>query len=584
MILVSLCLGIVLNSTVTQLFKYSTWLQKSLQIRMDEDLGTGEYLEEKYNELVALHTTIEHSVNLLVNATGFKGLHAYDPQKDIDEIIRSASIIHQYLDTQDNSAERHQKLGDLMEQIKNAADSIDANIQEDVFKQKLNNKGNLETLIKNDFTLLDSHNNEYTIRKFNDFTYWEDIDLLNDIILLFVSATIIGILCNVIQLPIFLGHLIAGALLGPYGYNLIHNMVQVETLGQLGVLLILFALGMEFSIDKIRKIWKIALNTSLGLILACAFGVVLAKSLLQLTILESFLIGLNISLSSTIVVLKFMSPGELEECGKITLGILISQDIILSVLLAILPIFAEPSFLMLAWSCLTLIFKISIFYCVCYVVRTPVLTLFKWLNTRRDVVLLGVVGYCFILARISLILNLSSELGCFVAGFLLSFDKKTSHSLFKVVDPIKDFMGCLFFASIGLQLNFKFLIKEFYIVSLFSIMIVLLKYVYIFVNIYYLHNVHKRDAFIIGLRLAQISEFSYMLMAKSKTLHLLSREMYHLMVGVTTMTLIINILMSMAFNKYVLKQDVYQYRLTKIPIKTHSKRNSETVYEEDFRV
>ena len=497
-----LAFGILLNSTITQLFKYSNWLQKSLEIRMEEDHG--EYLEEKYKELVAIHSTIDHSIFLLVNATAFKGLNSYDPKNDIEEIIMSASVIHNYLDNA-ASEEKHEKLGALMEQIKKAADSIDSNIQEDTYKQKVQ-KGNLETLVKNGYMMLDSHNNEYTIRKFNDFAFWEDIELLNDIILLFVSATIIGILSNVLGLPIFLGHLIAGAILGPYGYNLINNMVQVETLGQLGVLLILFALGMEFSFDKIKKIWKISLNTSMGLILACAFGVVLSKSLLQLTILESFLVGLNISLSSTIVVLKFMSEGELEECGKITLGILISQDVILSVILAVLPVFAEPSFLLLLWSCITLIFKVSIFYCVCYIVRKPVLVLFQWLINRSEVVLLGIVGYCFIIARITLILNLSSELGCFVAGFLLSFDKKTSHSLFKVVDPIKDFFSCLFFSSIGLQLNFQFLVKEFYIVLLFSIGIMVLKFIYIFINNVYLHQVHKRDALIIALRLSQISE------------------------------------------------------------------------------
>ena len=499
-----LCFAVVFNQTVIQLFKYSEWLQKSMKIRMEED--GSEYLQEKYKELDAIRSTIDRSVFLLVNATGYKSLKSYNPKEDIEEIIRSSSIVHQYFENLEK-LDNHEKMGDLMEQIKKAADSIDETIQEDTFKNELDSKkGNLETLIKTDFSLLDSKNNEYTIRKFNDFTYYEDLDLLNDIILLFVSATIIGILCNVVKIPIFLGHLVAGALLGPYGLNFIKNMVQVETLGQLGVLLILFALGMEFSFDKIKSIWKIALNTSMGLILACAFGVVLSKSLLQLTVLESFLVGLNISLSSTIVVLKFMSDGEVEECGKITLGILISQDVILSVLLAILPVFVEDSNLLLIWSCIKLIFKVSIFYCVCYVVRKPVLILFRWLKTRSEVVMLGIVGYCFIVAQISLLLQLSSELGCFVAGFLLSFDKKTSHSLFKVVDPIKDFLGCIFFASIGLQLNFKFLIKEFVVVSLFSIGIVVLKFCYIFINNVFLHQIHQRDSLIIALRLAQISE------------------------------------------------------------------------------
>eukprot|EP00834_Sanchytrium_tribonematis_P000641 NODE_12_length_54577_cov_0.384100.p6 type:complete len:584 gc:universal NODE_12_length_54577_cov_0.384100:7233-8984(+) len=578
MILLGFCVEI--NSTVSQLFKYSKWLQSSIQFRMEEEQGLTEYLEDKYKELTALHSTVDHAIFLVVNATGFKGLNQNIPLEDVDSIIRSASVIRSFLDKKVGS--QNPQLGDLMDEIKKTADSIDDKIQTDDFKKKLNDGHELLTLVKNDNILIDKDDNEYTVRKFSDFTYFEDIDLLNDIIVLFVLATGIGILFSVLKLPIFLGHLLAGALLGPYGYNMINCMVQVETLGQLGVLLILFALGMEFSFEKIQKIWKISLNTSMGLILACALGVILFKSLLQLTILESFLIGLNISLSSTIVVLKFMSEGEMEECGKITIGILISQDIILSILLSILPIFAESSFFMLLFSCIKLFVLITVFYVACYILRRPVLLLFNFVQHRQDVKLLSIVGYAFVMARLGLILNLSSELGCFVAGFLLSFDKKLSHDLFKVIDPIRDFTSCLFFASIGLQLNFQFLYKELLIVTLFSVGAIVIKFFYIFLNNIFLHDVHQRDALVIAIRLAQISEFSYMLMAKTKTLNLLSREIYHLIVGVTTMTLILNIAISMFFNKYVLKQDIYQYKLTTVRVKEHNRRARVTIYDQNF--
>ncbi|XP_039770899.1 transmembrane and coiled-coil domain-containing protein 3 isoform X4 [Ornithorhynchus anatinus] len=297
------------------------------------------------------------------------------------EALREAAIKEETEYVQLLAAEKHQVealknmqhqnkslsiLDEILEDVRKAADRLEEEIEEHAFDDNKSVRGvNFEAVlrveeeeadskrniskreIEDDLglsMLIDSQNNQYILTKPRDATIPRaDHHFIKDIVTIGMLSLPCGWLCTLIGLPTMFGYIICGVLLGPSGLNSIKSMVQVETLGEFGVFFTLFLVGLEFSPEKLRKVWKISLQGPCYMtFLMIAFGL-LWGHLLQIRPTQSVFISTCLSLSSTPLVSRFLvgsARGDKEgdiDYSSVLLGMLVMQDVQLGLFIAVMP-------------------------------------------------------------------------------------------------------------------------------------------------------------------------------------------------------------------------------------------------------
>ncbi|MEC4813120.1 MAG: cation:proton antiporter [Scytonema sp. PMC 1069.18] len=372
----------------------------------------------------------------------------------------------------------------------------------------------------------------------------EDFRLIVDLVLVFTVAACGGLFAALLRQPALLGYIIGGMIVGPSGFRLIKEVIQVETLAQFGVAFLLFALGVEFSFTELKKVQKIALGggglqitlTILVTVLLC--GVAGAWSALPA---KGVFLGAILSLSSTAVVLKcLMERNETETPhGQVMLGILVVQDLALGLMIAVLPALHQPGE-SIAVAVLLALAQIGLFAAGAIAVGIwlipPLLRLLARTESR-ELFLLGVVALCLGIALLTESLGLSIEMGAFVAGLMISEVEYADETL-SYVEPLRDIFASLFFASIGMLIDPIFLWNNLEII-LGLVALVFIGKVLIITPLVILFRYPLKTALIVGFGLAQIGEFSFVLASEGQALGLVSRRVYLLTLGTTAVTLII---------------------------------------------
>ncbi|CAI7905697.1 unnamed protein product, partial [Closterium sp. NIES-53] len=314
--------------------------------------------------------------------------------------------------------------------------------------------------------LIDSQDNEYVISspgKGSKMQLQEDFMLISDVVMVIVAAALGGLACGLVGQPIILGYIVAGMIIGPGGFGLIHELVQVETLAQFGVVFLLFAIGVEFSLARMQGVHAVALA---GGIIQIGLSMVLG-GIVSSNTPQGLFIGGFLSMSSTAVVLKCLmdinSMGT--EHGQIMLGTLISQDCALGLLLAIMPALAarpaSASAILLALLrelLILLAFALIAWLLARFFVPRflPLLLRLARGSFNSEIYHLGVVAICLCVALLSEGLGLSLEVGAFVAGLMLSGNSYSERTLHQV-EPIRNLFAALFLASIGMVMHPLFL-------------------------------------------------------------------------------------------------------------------------------
>ncbi|CAI5479805.1 unnamed protein product, partial [Closterium sp. Yama58-4] len=312
--------------------------------------------------------------------------------------------------------------------------------------------------------LIDSQDNEYVISspgKGSKMQLQEDFTLISDIVKVIVAAALGGLACGLMGQPIILGYIVAGMAIGPGGLGLIHELVQVETLAQFGVVFLLFALGVEFSLAKMQGVHNVALGGGvLQILIAMILGGIFSSNTPQ-----GLFIGGFLSMSSTAVVLKCLVDinGFNSEHGQIMLGTLIAQDCALGLLLAIMPaLAARPASASAILLALVRELLILLAFClVAWALSRLLVPRFLRLLVRvsrgnNELYQLGIMGNCLCVALLSEYLGLSLEVGAFIAGLMLSggtYSERTLHQ----VEPVRNMFAALFLASIGMVMHPMFL-------------------------------------------------------------------------------------------------------------------------------
>jgi monovalent cation:H+ antiporter-2, CPA2 family len=371
----------------------------------------------------------------------------------------------------------------------------------------------------------------------------EDFRLIVDLVLVLGAAASGGLLAALLKLPVLLGYLVAGVIVGPTGLALIKEVIQVETLAQFGVAFLLFALGVEFSFAELKKVRVISLGGG-GLQILVT---IVVTTLVSLAIgwvdspPQGVFLGAILSLSSTAVVLKsLMERNETDTPhGQVMLGILVVQDLALGLMLAVLPALDQPVEalgLAIGWALLqTALFALGATAAGIWLIP-PLLRLFAKTESR-ELFLLGVCAICLSIALLTEYLGLSIEMGAFVAGLMISEAEYADEAL-TYVEPIRDIFAALFFAAIGMLIDPVFLVQNWELI-LGLVTIVLFGKFLIVAPLVRLFGYPLKTALISGLGLAQIGEFSFVLASEGRSLGLVSKQVYLLILGTTAVTLVV---------------------------------------------
>lgn len=362
-----------------------------------------------------------------------------------------------------------------------------------------------------------------------------------DIIILVVAALMGGIIANKLKQPLIVGYILAGLLVGPHtGLVSVSEIHNIELLAEIGVALLLFALGLEFSLKDLKPVRNIALiGTPVQIVLTMAFGFLIGH-LLGWGWIQSVWFGAIISLSSTMVILKtLMNQGWIGTLSsRVMIGMLIVQDLAVVPLMIILPQLNNPSagLPILGFAAL----KAVIFLSMMIILGTRILPrimiyIAKW--NSRELFLLAVTAIGLGIGYATYLAGLSFAFGAFVAGMVLS-ESDYSHQALSDIIPLRDLFGLLFFTSVGMLLDPSFILANWDTILLLVTLVSLGKGI-LFAGLSRLFGYGNVIPLAVGLGLFQVGEFSFVLARIGLSTQSISTEIYSLMLSTAIITMVL---------------------------------------------
>jgi len=362
---------------------------------------------------------------------------------------------------------------------------------------------------------------------------------IRDILIIFTLSILILFLFHKIRLPPIVGLLLTGILAGPHGLSLIEIVQEVEVMAELGVVLLLFTIGIEFSLknlSRIRRMFLIGGSLQVLLTIGC---VTLVAEVMGLSAGKSVFIGFVISLSSTAIVMKLLQErSEIDSPhGQASMGILLFQDLIIVPMMLLTPLLAGSSGT-LNHSLLPLIAKgIVIISLVLFAARWLVPHLLHQVARTRskELFILSVVVICLAIAHLTSSMGLSLALGAFLAGLIISESEYSQEALDKIT-PFKDLFASLFFISIGMLLDTGFLIDHLVLILLVTFGILGVKSMLAGFSTVIL-GLPMRYAILTAIALSQVGEFSFILSHTGAQYGLLSQNEYQALLAGSILTM-----------------------------------------------
>jgi CPA2 family monovalent cation:H+ antiporter-2 len=371
------------------------------------------------------------------------------------------------------------------------------------------------------------------------------VPILTDLVIIFGLSIVVLFICHKLRVPVTVGFILTGILAGPHLLGLIKAIHEVEILAEIGVILLLFTIGVEFSFANLLQIRQSVLVAGpIQVAATCLAGLVLALQVGK-TMGEAVFIGFLVSLSSTAIVLKlFQERGEVDTPhGRTSLGILIFQDIIIVPMMLLVPLLAGAS------ENIGVSFLIMLAKGV--VIIALVIASAKWVvphvlyqiarTGNRELFLLSIVLICLAVAWLTAQVGLSLALGAFLAGLIVS-ETEYSHQALGNILPFRDVFASFFFISIGMLLDVDFLLKNPGIIALLTLGVLMVKALLAGSAALFL-KFPLRTAVLVGLALSQVGEFSFILSKVGQSQGLFSGDSYQLFLDVTIITMVATPLM-----------------------------------------
>jgi len=367
-----------------------------------------------------------------------------------------------------------------------------------------------------------------------------ELDILRELVVVFGAALLVVLILGRLRLPTIAGFLVAGALLGPSGFAGVHDRDRIEQLAEIGVVLLLFTIGLEFSISELRRMGRL-LVVGGGLQVVLTTGAVAGWALSRGYSPErSIFLGFLVALSSTAIVLQGLGEsGETDAPhGRLIVGVLLFQDLCVVPMMLMTPMLAGqgeglsalPRALLVAAAvvAITLLLARQVVPAAIRVVSQ---------TRRRDLFILAVVVVCAGIAWLTSLVGLSLALGAFLAGVVLA-DSEEGHQALSDMLPMRDIFTSLFFVSMGMLLDLRVLIEE--PGRVLGLVAVILSGKTILVCLAGLAmRFPFRVALLAGLSLSQVGEFSFVLAKLGRGLDLLSEDELGAFIAASVLTMLV---------------------------------------------
>ncbi|MBN2397612.1 MAG: cation:proton antiporter [Deltaproteobacteria bacterium] len=337
--------------------------------------------------------------------------------------------------------------------------------------------------------------------------------LLNYVIVILGLSVLVVFVCQKARVPTIVGFFLTGILAGPHGLGLVQAVHEVEFFAEVGVVLLLFTIGIEFSLNRLLQIKKLVLVGGVLQVSLTALAVFAVARQAAQPVGESIFMGFLVALSSTAIVLKLTQErAEIDSPhGRTTLGILIFQDVIIVPMILVTPLLAGATGNLTGASLLLVAKGIGIIALVIICARWIVpRVLYEIARTRsRELFLLAIVVICFAVAWLTSSVGLSLALGAFLAGLIIS-ESEYSHQALGNILPFRDVFMSFFFVSVGMLLDIDFLFRHLGLILLITAGVLIFKAA-IAGGAAVLLGLQLRAAILVGFALSQIGEFSFIL-------------------------------------------------------------------------
>jgi CPA2 family monovalent cation:H+ antiporter-2 len=396
-------------------------------------------------------------------------------------------------------------------------------------------------------------------------------ELLKALVLVFGVSAISVFILNRFQVPPLVGFIIAGVIIGPSGIGIIKNTHEIEALAEVGVILLLFVIGIEFSLKKLIKIRNIVLLSGGGQVIITTLLTMLMFFYFLDDLKVSLFFGFLAALSSTAIVLKTLEEkGEVDsQHGRLMLGVLIFQDLCVVPMMLIVPMLAAGSFDAIGLMYLTMK-ALAIIAIVLLSARWIVPEILHQIvrTKSRELFIISIIFICLGTALLTSRFGLSLALGAFLAGLVISESDYAYQATSDILPFKESFLG-LFFVSIGMLIDMSFLLDNWTRVLAALIFIIILKSTTATATLLATSSEVKASVHA-GIGLAQIGEFSFILAESGKMAGLFSEDLFQLFLSAAVLSMVLTPFL------HRVAPVVSNYAVTKTPLRRFRLTHKET--------
>jgi len=366
------------------------------------------------------------------------------------------------------------------------------------------------------------------------------LSFLQDLAVVMVVAGVVTVLFHRLKQPVVLGYILAGFIIGPHSppATLIHDEGTINTLAELGVILLMFSLGLEFSLGKLKRVGTTALLAALMEIFAMGWVGYEVGQAFGWGRIDSLFLGAMLSMSSTTIIIKVLNELGLTKLpsSQLIFGILIVEDILGIAMIALLSGIAMTGTLSIGAVGITL-GKLGIFLAVVLVIgllAVPRLLSYVAKFRSNEMLLVAVLGLCFGVSLLATKLGYSVALGAFVIGAVVA-ECREIHRIEALIEPVRDMFSAVFFVAIGLLIDPRMLLEHWGPIVAITAAVVLCKIIACSFGTF-LGGHDTRTSLRVGMSVAQIGEFSFIIASLGVSLNVTSKFLYPVAVAVSAIT------------------------------------------------
>ncbi|MCW5892727.1 MAG: cation:proton antiporter [bacterium] len=365
-------------------------------------------------------------------------------------------------------------------------------------------------------------------------------ELIRDLAIIMFTAGVVTVVFHRLRQPVVLGYIVAGVIVGPHTppFSLVHDEKTIETLAELGVVFLLFSLGLEFSLRKLARVGVTAVVAALAEILLMAWLGWTLGTAFGWGPMDALFLGAILAISSTTIIVKALDELGMkqERFAQLVFGILIVEDILAIGMIALLSGLAVTGALSAAQTATT-IGALVLFLVVSFVVGillVPRLLAYVAAFESREMLLVTVLGLCFGFCLLVLSMGYSVALGAFVIGAIMA-ESRQRHTIEALIEPVRDMFSAIFFVAIGILLDPRALVTYAGPIAILTLAVVAGKVLSCGLGAF-VSGQDGRTSLRVGMGLAQIGEFSFIIASMGLALGVTSHFLYPIAVAVSAVT------------------------------------------------